>query len=345
MITSKDVNITFDDLLLVPQYSDIESRSEIDISMEMLIDGQPYKLAVPVISSPMDTVTGYRMAAEISKLGGLGIIHRYNTIEEQAQEVRHALSSGGKIIGAAVGANGDFLARTKALVEAGAKVICIDVAHGHHILVKHAIMAIKGIYPTLHVMAGNVATAIGFEDLQKWGADSIRVGIGGGSACSTRIQTGHGVPNLVSLVEAVKVKNKAQIIIDGGIKNYGDIVKALGFGADYVMLGSMLAGVDESPTETYEDMITMTKRKAYRGMASKEAQVEWRGKSSSPEGVSSSVPYIGSLSNKINELSGAVRSGLSYSGARNISEFKEACLFAVVSPAAQVESRPHILTR
>ncbi len=336
---------TFDDVLLVPQYSDILSRSEIDLSTDIIIDGEENKLGIPIISSPMDTVTGYRMAAELSKLGGLGIIHRYNSIEQQAQEVRQAISLDAKIVGAAVGANGDFLERTKALVEAGAKVICIDVAHGHHILVKNAIQSIKNLYPTLHVMAGNVATAEGFKFLEDCGADSIRVGIGGGSACSTRIQTGHGVTNLASLSACLEVRKKAKIIIDGGIKNYGDIVKALAFGSDYIMLGSMLAGVDESPTETYEDMITMSKRKPYRGMASKEAQMSWRNKSSSPEGVSSSVPYVGSLKEKIEELAGAVRSGLSYSGVRNIQDLHDNCLYSIVSPASQQESKPHILSR
>ena len=165
------------------------------------------------------------------------------------------------------------------------------------------------------------------------------------SACSTRIQTGHGVPNLLSSIDCSHVQNKALIILDGGIKNYGDIVKALGVGADLIMVGSMLAGVDESPSEVYEDMITMTKRKAYRGMASKEAQMDWRKKSSAPEGVSSSVPYIGTLKDKIQELRGAVCSGLSYSGARNIPEFKYKVRFCVVSQASQQESRPHVLSR
>ena len=267
---------TLDDVLLVPQYSEVQSRSDVNLTMQL---GRGITLKVPIISSPMDTVTDGQMAADIGNLGGLGIIHRYNTIAEQCKEVAFAREHGIQNVGAAIGATGDYFDRAFALFKAGANVICIDVAHGHHINVKRALLSLRAAYPNLHIMAGNVATGKAFADLQEWGADSIRCGVGGGSACSTRIQTGHGVTNLQTLQEVYKVATTAKVIIDGGIKSAGDMVKAFVFGADAVMVGSMLAGTDSSPGKVVGG------RKVYRGMASKEAQIDWRGKAAAAEGV------------------------------------------------------------
>lgn len=329
---------TLDDILLQPQYSEIRSRKEVDLTTDL---GNGITLKFPIISSPMDTVTDAKMATRLARIGGLGIIHRYNSIARQAAAVRIAVYDGqGGHVGAAVGTTGDYLERAKELVDAGATVICVDVAHGHHIMMKEALHELRNTFgDKLHIMAGNVATTFGFQQLQRWGADSIRCGIGGGSACSTRIQTGHGVTNLRTIEECAEQPKKAKLILDGGIKNAGDIVKALAVGADAVMIGSLLAGTDASPGEIVDG------RKLYRGMASKEAQMAWRGKASAAEGVVSSVPYVGLLEDYIEELCGNIRSGCSYSGARNIKELKERAVYDIISQSAQQESKPHILTR
>ena len=202
----------------------------------------------------------------------------------------------------------------------------------------------NAIGETTHIMAGNVATLEGFDRLASWGANSIRVGIGGGSICSTRIQTGHGVPNLTSLLDCAKTEHNVAIIADGGIKNSGDIVKALGAGSDFGMVGSLLAGTDETPGKIF---VTPEgeKRKVYRGMASKDAQVDWRGKASSLEGISTSVLYKGSAKEIIEQLDNGIRSGFSYSGCRSITEFWAKARFVEQSPASMRESDTHILHR
>jgi len=335
--------IAFDDVLLQPQYSDITSRKEVSLSAPL---DDLNKLKIPIIASPMDTVSEWRMASSLSSMGGMAIIHRYNSIEEQADQVKNALAVPDcTIVGAAVGVSGDFVERAVRCYEAGAKVICIDVAHGDHAMVKTAIASLREqLGMNIHIMAGNVATLEGFNRLADWGADSIRVGIGGGSICSTRIQTGHGVPTLQSVIDCAQSDRDAILIADGGIKNSGDIVKALAAGADVVMLGSLLAGTDETPSETFRDRDGRC-FKAYRGMASAEAQKAWRGKTCSLEGVSTTIPCKGSVKNVVEELLTGVRSGLSYSGARDISELQSKARFILQSHAASIESSTHILRR
>ena len=183
-------------------------------------------------------------------------------------------------VAAAVGTSGDYLERAAALVGHGAKILCVDVAHGHHVLMKLALTKLRELFgDTVHIMAGNVATLEGYNDLVDWGADSVRCNIGGGSICSTRIQTGHGVPGLHTIIDCARSDRNAPIIADGGIRNSGDIVKALAAGADFVMLGSLLSGTDETPGDVINTR--EGKFKSYRGMASKDAQVEWRGRTAS----------------------------------------------------------------
>ena len=328
--------LTYDDVLLVPQYSDIRSRSQISIKSDL---GKGIELDVPIIASPMDTVSETEMANGLGNMGGIAIIHRYNTIEEQSAMIASMPSE--ILVGAAVGVIGDFKNRARAAVEAGAKLICIDVAHGHHILMKEAITVIKEAMPNVHIMAGNVATLEGFNDLADWGADSIRCNIGGGSICTTRIQTGHGVPGLETILQCAKSDRDAKIIADGGIKNSGDIVKALAAGADAVMLGSLLAGTDLSPGETFKGS-NGELRKAYRGMASAEAQKDWRGRVSSAEGVASSIPYRGELYHVVSELQRGIRSGFSYSGARSIKEMRAKAKWLRQTNASAVESSAHV---
>lgn len=338
--------LTFDDMLLVPQLSDINSRTEIDISS--YLDSQ-IKLNIPIISSPMDTVTEVDMAVTLCVAGGLGIIHRYNTIEQQVQLVKEVKDIGCSV-GAAIGVSGDWFERAQALLTAKVDLLCVDVAHGHHENVKTVLGNLKSLFPKLHIMAGNVATGVGYEYLADAGADSVRVGVGGGSICSTRINTGHGVPNMSALFDCVqkrkarKDKNNPAIIIDGGIKNAGDIVKALAAGADFVMCGSLFAGTDESPGKLIQNP-NGSLVKEYRGMASREAQVNWRGFSSSPEGISTFVNYKGTVKDVLADLTGNIRSGLSYSGARNLCELKTKAQFVLQSGAGMNESFTHILHR
>ena len=339
--------LTFDDVLLIPKMSSIVSRSEVDLSLNL---GPSIQLSLPVISSPMDTVTEADMAVAISKAGGLGIIHRYNSIDQQAKLVIKAKEDGAKFVGAAVGSTGDFYERASELVKWGVDVVCVDVAHGHHQNVREAIEKIKN-HPShykFHLMAGNVATGKAYQDLSDWGADSIRVGIGGGSICSTRLQTGFGVPNLAAIFDCVQTQayksGKTKLIVDGGIKNSGDMVKAFAAGAHFVMCGSMLAGTDESPGETFTDS-NGVKMKNYRGMASREAQTDWRGKSSAPEGISTFIKHKGSVVPILQDIHGNIQSGYSYAGARNFHELAGKVQFIQQTSAGAAESFTHILNK
>ena len=293
----------------------------------------------------MDTITETPMARAMYELGGLGIIHRYNSIEEQAAMVYDVATKGMCKTAAAIGVTGDFKERAMELVRAGANILCLDIAHGHHILMERALKTLKDNYGKgVHLMAGNVATLEGFNDLADWGADSIRCGIGGGSICTTRIQTGHGVPGLTTIFECAKSDRDAKIIADGGIKNSGDIVKALAAGADFVLLGSLLSGTDETPGEVFVGP-SGGLLKDYRGMASAEAQNNWRGNIASNEGVVSTVPYKGPVKEVLKELERGIRSGLSYSGANNLKELQHKAIFYKQSSASNFESSAHILTR
>ena len=227
--------ICFDDVLLEPKFSDIESRSQIDLKTQ-LTPGKNDKLSLPIVSAPMDTVTGPEMAAAMHASGGLGVLHRYNTIEEQVLLVEEAIQlAPGLNFGAAIGTTDKYESRACALYEAGCRIFCLDVAHGHHDLMKKALTRLRKIFGNdVHLMAGNIATLEAFNDLSDWGADSIRVGVGGGSICSTRVQTGHGIPTLQSVIDCSMSDRDATLIADGGIKNSGDMVKALAAGADAV---------------------------------------------------------------------------------------------------------------
>ena len=334
--------LTYDDVLLLPQYSDIRSRSEVSVGTDL---GNGLKLSLPIISSPMDTISEDLMARSMSAAGGCSIIHRYNTPEEQAELVGHARVKGAENIGFAVGLGDDLLYRVCECLAAGAKFVCIDVAHGHHIMMKHAIHSIRAaVGYDLHIMAGNVATLEGINDLADWGANSVRCNIGGGSICSTRVQTGHGHPGLQTILDCAKTDREVAIIADGGIRNSGDIVKALAAGADAVMLGSLLSGTKETPGEVYTRQ-DGTKYKTYRGMASKEAQADWRGRYSSFEGISATVPYRGKVHNVLTDLEQGIRSGLSYSGCRSILELQARHKFVRQTTAGLGESKTHINAR
>lgn len=336
--------LTYDDVNLKPKFSDIPNRDEENISL--LCGLGPVSMKLPVISSPMDTVTEGDMVLAMRKHGGVGIVHRFNTIEEQAAVVAECGAEA-----AAIGMVGDFLQRAKVLVENGVKILCIDTAHGHHENMRAALSVLRQVFGNdVHIMAGSIATEEAAADLCRWGADSLRVGIGGGSICSTRLQTGFGVPNLTAILDVVRGigyynqyyggSKKIKIVADGGIRKSGDMVKALAAGADFVMLGSMLAGTDEAPGEIIDTDGGLVKN--YRGMASREAQRDGNHSTKSPEGVSVRIPYKGSVDHVLNPLPGWLRSGFSYVGARNVHQLRQNAEFYVQTAAGVLEGHTHI---
>ena len=334
--------LTYNDVLLEPQYSDIRSRSEVSIGSAL--DGPyayvPFRL--PIIASPMDTISEEEMGVAMWQEGGLAVVHRYNSIERQIEIMDHIIVLCQANAAAAIGTSGDYLERATALYDVGVRILCVDIAHGHHILMKEALHELRDCFgDSAHIMAGNVATLEGYNDLVDWGADSVRCNIGGGSICSTRTQTGHGVPGLQTIIDCARSDRNAPIIADGGIRNSGDIVKALAAGADFVMLGSLFAGTDETPGD-----VINTHRgnvKSYRGMASKDAQMAWRGTTASLEGVATTVPCKGPLADVLEDLERGIRSGLSYSGARSIRELQTKAEFIQQTASGQLESSAHIL--
>lgn len=354
--------LCFDDVLLVPQYSDIESRSLVDLSVSgfddpdaRLTPSHPI-LKCPIVGSPMDTVISPASAAVLEDVGGFGVLHRYCKIDDA---VKAYLETVEKCPGhplpnvmVAIGATGDYLERAQALYEAGCRAFCIDVAHGHHASVKTALKEMRLKFAdSVHIMTGNVATLEAFNDLADWGSNSIRVGVGGGSMCSTRIRTGHGVPTLQSIMDCAKSDRDVFLVADGGIRNSGDAVKALAAGADMIMLGSILSGHDECPGDLIDDHgltyrssvhpIGIKLYKKFRGMASREAQLHWRGKVSVVEGETTVVPYKGKMINTIVDLLEGVRSGVSYSGARTIRELRTKARFITVTANGVQENGPH----
>lgn len=343
--------LTYDDIQLVPAYSEIESRQNISLETQLTTN---YRIKVPLVASPMDTVCESEMAIKMASVGGVGIIHRFMTIEHQAKEVQTVRFSvygdgfGGLYelwddmnapIAAAVGANGDYLERAQELTKSGANVILIDVAHGHHKLVKDAINKLKTILPShVDIIAGNVATQQGAIDLEYWGADAVRVGIGGGSLCTSRIKTGFGIPNVTSLEECAEATS-VPIIACGGIRDSGDIAKALAVGASSVILGSLLAGTKEAPGSIIEKSNGLYKR--YRGAASLETKTTHGQSTRNVEGESTLVPFKGSVNFTIERLLDGLRSALSYAGAENLQQFHPE--YVVVTNAGIREARPHLL--
>ncbi|MDI1494849.1 MAG: inosine-5'-monophosphate dehydrogenase [Cenarchaeum symbiont of Oopsacas minuta] len=471
--------LTFDDVLLVPKYSDITSRAQTDLSTQLT---RNIPLNIPIISANMDTVTESLMAVTLARLGGIGIIHRFLTIEEQTNEILKTKRSGSIIIenpytinpdqtlndainyttnknvsgllvvdpntkkligilterdlafqteleckitdfmtknvvtaphntsieeakdilyknrieklplvdekgrvqgiittkdisnaqayphaskdikgrplvGAAVGVKGDFMDRTESLLDAGADILVVDIAHGHSENAINAIRNIKKAFPECELVAGNVATAQATTDLINVGVDAVKVGVGSGSICITRVITGSGVPQLTAVIECAKVgcDNGIPIISDGGTRTSGDATKALAAGASSVMVGSMLGGTDESPGSV---LTKNGKRfKVYRGMASLAASLGRKSKEQLAqaqneddlndyvaEGVEAMVPYKGSVNDILKQLTGGIRSGLSYCGAHTISQMQQNAEFIKMSRAGFAESQPHDVT-
>jgi IMP dehydrogenase len=335
--------LCFDDVLLVPGYSEILSRKDVNLSVKNILHKEMFDL--PIFCAPMDTVVDSKSAREMSKYGVTPILHRYQTIENQTTEFISATDclENETIIGAAIPATGDFLERAQSLHKEGCELFCVDVAHGEHISVKNALYELKKKFSDIKIMTGNITCRESYDALSSWGADFVRMSVGGGSVCSTRIVTGHGVPTLQAVLDCDERRKRriyhgkfaSYIVADGGIRNAGDIVKSFAAGADFVMLGSMLACHIESPGESIDG------KKSYRGMASKDAQEDWRGFVSGVEGVSTWRPTKGHLKDTILNIRSGMQSGCSYSGAKNLEELYQNAIFTKVSPLAINESRPH----
>ena len=353
-------HLTYDDIQLVPQYSDIPSRTQINLHT---LVSRRYGLLNPIVASPMDTVCGEEMAFKMFLMGGVGCIHRFMSIEEQSKIVKslyqriYGEGFGGPFedwgimydtwhseinlipIMAAIGVSESDKERATSLVESGANILVIDVAHGHHTNVLEMIKWCKNnLDDKVDIIAGNIATAQAAMDLVTYGADGLRVGIGGGSLCTTRIKTGFGVPNVSCLEEIIRVA-KVPIMADGGIRTSGDIAKALALGSSSVMLGSLLAGTDEAPGQIIETPKGLYKR--YRGSASLETKVVNGQQVRNVEGESTTIPYKGGVKFIVNGLLDGVKSALSYGGARNLKEFKPK--YVVVTNSGINEAKPHLL--
>jgi IMP dehydrogenase len=294
-------------------------------------------LQLPVFTSNMDTVTEHEMANFIGAKGGMGVLHRFMSIDQNVEQFKKCAYP----VFISVGCSDKELERASALRDAGASYFCVDVAHGHARYVGRMLKQLRELLPEGCIMAGNVATYAGADYLAQCGADLIKVGIGGGSVCTTRIKTGFGVPMLTSIQDCARVDRS--IIADGGIRTPGDIVKALAFGADFCMIGGLLAGTKPTPGAVLSDG-SGQKFKEYRGMASREAQEDFLGNMSewkTAEGVSTRVPYRETENEIIADLVGGLRSGLTYGGAASIRELQRKLIYIEVSTFGRIESLPH----
>jgi IMP dehydrogenase len=350
--------LTFDDVLIEPQYSEVKSRSHVDTS-SILVPG--INLRVPVLSANMDSVTGLAMAQAMDSIGAIGILHRFMTTDEQVKLINEFKMQGGGFIGSAIGVKDDCARRAHACVEAGSDVIVLDVAHGHTKVVGDVMKNLLSHYPDLKIIGGNVATEAGAQFLIDSGASAIKVGVGPGSVCSTRVVAGVGIPQLTAIVEASKACRayNVPLIADGGIRSPGDIAKAIAAGADTVMVGGILAGSNESPGQIVERDGRLFK--SYRGMASKGAMArrreievkhlngsspEPRFEHLTPEGVETLVPYTNEAATDIvNYFIGGLKSAMSYSNALTIEEFQKNAKMIRITNAGLAESHPHALNQ
>jgi IMP dehydrogenase/GMP reductase len=363
--------LSFDDVLLVPQRTALRSRRHADLTTELL---SGLTLATPVVSANTQWCTGGRMAAAMARCGGLGVLHRMQTIDQQLAHLQlvKAEPTGGEtddagpratrsadgrpFAGVAVGVTGDWRERAARLVDHGADLLVIDVAHGHSDQVLSAVTALRKAYPGVPLMAGNVATAAGTRDLVSAGADLVKVGIGPGGVCTTRLVAGTGVPQLTAVLDcaAEAARYGVGVIADGGIRQAGDIAKSLAAGARAVMLGSLLAGSDESEAQPAER--DGRRYKTSNGFVSLGMELTLRRAAGLPvtrqevddyvpEGVEATFPATGPLATTLRQLTGGVQSALSYSGATNLDEFRERAEFIQVTAAGRSENGPHARER
>jgi IMP dehydrogenase len=342
--------LTFDDVLLVPAKGYLNSRNpdSVDIDIGVQLTPRTYKLKYPIISANMDTITGQEMAVEMNRLGGLGIIHRFMSFEDQ----KEALTMDSQVVGC-IGATEDERERLLAIKDRITSLL-IDTAHGHSQMMVKQIEWVKQTYPQLDIIAGNVCTADAALALIRAGATCVKVGVGPGSMCTTRIHTGNGVPQLTAImdvrrgIEKVYAQQRGEkwrprVIADGGIKNSGDIVKALAAGADAIMSGFLFAGTAECPDlrGDYAEYYSGPPNKKYRGMASREFQEDWKDEVRSVEGESTMITSKGPVAKVFQELVEHILSGMSYQGADTLDDLFTNAEFILQSPAGYREATPH----
>lgn len=359
------LGLTFDDVLMVPAPSDVTPNT-VSTKTELT---PTLTLNIPILSAAMDTVTESRLAIRLAQLGGLGVVHKNMLIEQQATEVKRVKdapvdlglnpnaavdANGHLLVAGAVGVTNDTIDRVTAMVEAGVDAIVLDSAHGHSTGVLRKVTEVREAFPELNIIAGNIATGAGAAALYDAGADVVKVGIGPGSICTTRVVAGTGVPQVTAIIEAATTAAQygKTIVADGGIKWSGDIVKAIAAGGNAVMLGSMLAGTDETPGEVLEDSTTGRKFKAYRGMGSiaamengsKDRYFQGEVKEVNkmvPEGIEARTEYKGTLADVVFQLIGGLRSGMGYTGSASIKDLVEKGQFIQITNAGLIESHPH----
>lgn len=345
-------SLTFDDIQIIPKYSEIESRNECQTRTKIT---KNFWIERPYISSPMDTVTGYEMAKRMMELGGLGCIHRFMSIDEEVDIVERLKHDRGFLgnykypICASVGVNESEVERVVKLINAGCDIILIDVAHGNTLLVKNMIGYIKDTAKeygkNVDVIAGNVATKQGARNLVEWGADAIRCGIGGGSLCETRIRSGVGIAQASAIEECVEGADGIPVIADGGIKMVGDIAKAIGLGASTVMIGSLFSGTKETPGSIEKVGMFPNEKlyKKYRGSASLETKKAHGLDEKNVEGNSKLVLYKGKVKRLVDAFDDGLKSSMSYVNARTIEEFINRCDFVEITSNGVIEAKPHLL--
>ncbi|MFH1801846.1 MAG: IMP dehydrogenase [archaeon] len=335
--------VSYDDVLIVPKYNKIFSRRDVSFKTRVT---RNYEIDIPIVAANMDTVCESKMAIALGKLGGLGIIHRFLTVEQEAEEVRKVKAEG-LICAAEVGVNDSVQERVRALVGAGADILVLNVAHGHSKRVGKTLDWIKGGGFRVDVMVGNIATKDAAEYFLSKGADAIKVGVGPGASCTTRVMTGAGVPQVTAIMDAYEAtQGRVPICADGGLKNPGDVVKAIGAGGNTVMIGFMFAGCDETPGEVVER--GGVKFKEYRGMASYDAtlrKLELDGKKHdeviSVEGEKKLVVCTGSVERVVKRLLGGLASGMTYAGADTIENLCGKADFIQITSAGRKESKAH----
>jgi IMP dehydrogenase len=343
------VGLTYDDVIIRPQYSDVRSRNDVDTSVEVV---KGIVLRVPLVAASMHTVISVELATRLWELGGIAQIHQFQSINKEVEMLRGIKARGAKLVGV-VGATKDFFDRAKALVDHGVDVLAVDTPHAHSNYAAEATKRLKREFADIPLIVGTVATKEGVEDLIKAGADSIKFGVGAGAACTTRISAGVGVPQFSAILDAVEGLRDSGVtlIADGGIRLAADFSKAIGAGAHAIMAGKIFAGTDEAPSELVER--DGKRYKVYMGEASAAAKADrakndpnYTGRASEyVEGDAGLIPYVGSLESVVKAFAMGLRSAMSYSGARTISDFQDKAIFMQVSEAGQVESTAHGLVR
>lgn len=339
--------LSYDDVLLIPQYSKLSSRNEVNLKTQIT---KRFSLDIPLISANMSDVTGVEMAVAIAKLGGLGVIPRFLSAELQADEVFN-VKKANVLTAGAIGARNGIVERSEMLVKAGCDILVIDVAHGHMQKVIDATSRLKNIFgDRVDIISGNVATYEGANDLFKAGADCVKVGIGPGSICTTRIETGSGMPQVTAILNCAETarKHKKFLIADGGVKSPGDVVKGLAAGASAIMAGSIFAGCDEAPGKlitknglkykTYNASTSLTEKNKHERLNKNDTEKHYI---KQIEGVESLVPYKGTLITIIERYLSSIRSGFSYSGAQDINHLWQNHEFIRMTHSGLRESGAH----